>query len=323
MNEQSDTPELDGGLTSVKPPIPIFRVSSVVDRYFVYDVNTALWLRRSQRILGVLIGSLPQFPQQNVFQGLPLELQSEEVRLLCGSGLALVVDDGLVHSHNLRTVGTKDHARFISDLEQQGAKLARISAAAKERKTLEHRNSRRGESADIEDQSAQSPEDESSLFDSGDRYGRNTKPSSNPSKTTHAYSLTPATSYPPIAMPKFEDKGSIPTVNPASYNLFKYLYEQSYMLSPGLRFGCQFLVYPGDPLRYHSHFLANSYEWDQEIDLLDIITGGRLGTGVKKSFLIAGTDTKQRGNDDSGYRSEATKSPPSSTRTFCIEWGGM
>ena len=323
MGEQPDTPGLNGEFTSVKLPIPIFRVSSGVDKYFVYDADTALWLRRSQRILGVLIGSLPQFPQQNVFQGLPLELQSEEVRLLYDSGLALVVDDRPVHSQNLHTLNTKDHARFVSDLGQQGAKLARISAAAKERKTLEYRYNRRGESADIDDQSPQSPKDEDSLFDSSDVCDHGTKPRSDSSRTAHAYSLTPATSYPPIAIPTSEDKGPRPTVDPASYTLFKYLYEQSYMLSPGLRFGCQFLVYPGDPLRYHSHFLSNSYEWDQEIDLLDIITGGRLGTGVKKSFLIAGTDTNQRGSAGSRHRSIATNSSPSSTRTFCIEWGGM
>lgn len=83
-------------------------------------------------------------------------------------------------------------------------------------------------------------------------------------------------------------------------------------MTPGLRFGCDYTVYPGDPLRFHSHFVATGYEWDEEIRLLDIVGGGRLGTGVKKGFLIGGEnpERKSTGEDDR-------------VRTFCIEWGGM
>jgi len=79
---------------------------------------------------------------------------------------------------------------------------------------------------------------------------------------------------------------------------------------PGLRFGCDYNVYPGDPLRFHSHFAAVSYEWDEEICLLDLIGGGRLGTRVKKGFLIGGDDVEETSKDNT-------------VRTFCIEWGGM
>jgi tRNA-splicing endonuclease subunit Sen34 len=71
-------------------------------------------------------------------------------------------------------------------------------------------------------------------------------------------------------------------------------------------------VYPGDPLRFHSHFLAVGYDWEQEIPLLDLIGGGRLGTAVKKGFLIGGQDD-----------SKDTTSDNDGVRTFCLEWGGM
>ena len=83
-------------------------------------------------------------------------------------------------------------------------------------------------------------------------------------------------------------------------------------MMPGLRFGCDYNVYPGDPLRFHSHFLAVGYEWDQEIPLLDLIGGGRLGTAVKKGFLIGGKDTSDTMDEEGD-----------GVRTFCIEWGGM
>ena len=65
------------------------------------------------------------------------------------------------------------------------------------------------------------------------------------------------------------------------------------------------MAYPGDPLRYHSHFLVDGNEWDEEINLMDIVGGGRLGTGVKKGYLLGGTN--QNGQ----------------VKTFSIEWAGM
>lgn len=77
------------------------------------------------------------------------------------------------------------------------------------------------------------------------------------------------------------------------------------------------MAYPGDPLRFHSHFLCVGKQWDEEFDLMDLIGGGRLGTGVKKGFLIGGVEEtleeEERGSvEDSD-----------DVRTFCVEWGGM
>ncbi len=58
-------------------------------------------------------------------------------------------------------------------------------------------------------------------------------------------------------------------------------------------------------------FLGVGYEWEQEISMLDLIGGGRLGTAVKKGFLIGGKDPNTEVEEGGG------------TRTFAIEWGGM
>lgn len=81
-------------------------------------------------------------------------------------------------------------------------------------------------------------------------------------------------------------------------------------------------------------------DWDEEIDLLDLIGGGRLGTGVKKGWLLGGLE----GGDEGGGGSDGVESGGTSSgsevsvemengkltavekhrvRTFCIEWGGM
>jgi tRNA-splicing endonuclease subunit Sen34 len=81
-------------------------------------------------------------------------------------------------------------------------------------------------------------------------------------------------------------------------------------MMPGLRFGCQYSVYPGDPFRYHAHFLANQYAWSEEIAVMDLVATGRLATSVKKGFLLGGSDPDAVGES-------------SHVRTFCMEWAGM
>jgi tRNA-splicing endonuclease subunit Sen34 len=132
------------------------------------------------------------------------------------------------------------------------------------------------------------------------------------------YHITPVTSYSLFEIPSppaSTDTELLPPVL-ASYDLYAHMHSKGYYLSPGLRFGCQYLIYPGDPLRFHSHFLGVGYQWDEEIRMLDIVGGGRLGTGVKKGFLIGGVETiAEEDNDGTGKEGKV--------RTFCIEWGGM
>ena len=123
----------------------------------------------------------------------------------------------------------------------------------------------------------------------------------------------------------------LPPVPPSSYPLFAHLHAQKYFLAPGLRFGCQYMAYPGDPLRYHSHFLANGLDWDEEFGLQELVGGGRLGTGVKKSFVIGGVERSSKnggggnggGEDGRSVDSEKKSVSDGKVRAFSIEWAGM
>ncbi|KAJ9623290.1 tRNA-splicing endonuclease subunit [Taxawa tesnikishii (nom. ined.)] len=84
--------------STVTEPFPIFLTAH---RYLLYDVNTVTYVRREHNITGVLIGGLPQAPQQNVFLGMPLELMPEEARLLVEKEVAYIVDDVAAHKKNL------------------------------------------------------------------------------------------------------------------------------------------------------------------------------------------------------------------------------
>ena len=289
-------------------------------RYLLYDINTVTWLRRSHNILGVFIGSLPQSPQQNVFLGLPLELQPEEATLLLEKGLAFIADDLQIHKKAIKSSpkGLKD---YKATARREAFATAKAVLKQKQLKTQEVLQRLKVDPAiSSRDKIIDKDDYDESIVDTTQ------EPSSEPISSGIApYSSTPTTSYPPMATPLENSLLPLPEVDASSYALFKHLHASGYFMTPGLRFGCQFSVYPGDPLRFHSHFLAMGYDWDEEIDILDLIGGGRLGTGVKKGWLIGGAVKNSNTNAHTkDAQSNAVKDPEDfHVRTFCVEWGGM
>jgi tRNA-splicing endonuclease subunit Sen34 len=297
---------------SVSEPIPI---SLIAGRYLLFDVNVVTYLRRTHNICGSLIGGIPQAPQQNMFLGLPVELMPEEAALLVKKEIGYIVDDVAWHTQRFNTFEGEDRQKYLASLRSQGLK-ARKTAQFAARKRADHGlrklvAKKAIESDSSEDESLDTPFDGTSsdaLYDV-DRPS-SPAPSSIAFASSEPYALTPSTSYSPSSLPQNSSPAPDPPVGPG-YALFELLQSRGYFMMPGLRFGCNFNVYPGDPLRFHAHFLANAYEFDEEIPLIDLIGGGRLGTSVKKGFVIGGEDLDAEA--ESGRK----------MRTFCIEWGGM
>ncbi|KAF4584249.1 tRNA-splicing endonuclease subunit sen34 [Ophiocordyceps camponoti-floridani] len=63
------------------------RVCNVAGKFLVFDLESVALLRRELRTSGVLAGTTPQQPTQNMFLGLPVELDRIEaealVRCIC------------------------------------------------------------------------------------------------------------------------------------------------------------------------------------------------------------------------------------------------
>lgn len=315
-------------------PFPLFSVSSKSDTFILYDIDTITWLRKTHNILGVLVGTLPQFPQQNVFLGLPLELQSEEARLLVEKGVAYIVDDLHWHTTGMQSMTSALEETFKMALYREGKESARKENEKRElvrrkaMKRLQDRNKCDGDNIlEVKDVfKDEEAKEEEALFDKTSQSGiaKVSGPSTLSDTKPDSWIITPVTSSPPLQLPSMESSSTLPPVHQPSYALFKHLHSLGYFISPGLRFGCQFLVYPGDPLRFHSHFLAVATEWEEEIDLLDLVGGGRLGTGVKKGWLIGGFERKESaGGTASPFKKPGAVDANAKVRTFCIEWGGI
>lgn len=352
MSSSIDPSDTD---TAIEYPIPI---SKLANHYYIYNVHHVTHLRRHHNIPGVLIGSLPQAPQQNFFLGLPIQLLHEEARYLVESGVCYIVEDAKVHRQGLESLREEEKLRYIEGLREQGREISRavvrkqegnmekaLKGMSEEKRAMILRKKEearmratmveaQAKEAEIAGNEATEDDDEDdNLFPSYARGTPDSPTSSRPPRpatptpsvalsstsflaSTSHHHITPTTTstslITPPTPPTTPPPTTLPPVNPSAYALYKHLHAHSYFLSPGLRFGCQYTAYPGDPLRFHSHFLCRGYAWDEEIDLLDLVGGGRLGTGVKKGYLVGGTEVVEGPSVEEGE-----------VRTFCIEWGGM
>lgn len=269
------------------------------------------------------------------------------------SGLAYIVDDRKWHVEGLAAMSAKQKDEIRADLRLEGVRMAEEFESNKKSRTRKalKRIREEGSSAparrldaspapgDKEEEEEEEDNAAASLFHSPTTATPSPHPSqpTEPSPSRKPWTLTPTSSHPlllslPSPNPSSHPNSPthLPKVFPSSYALFAHLHALGYYLTPGIRFGCHFSVYPGDPLRFHSHFLAMSAGWDEEIGLLDLVGGGRLGTGVKKGWLVGGVEGKvgegvegegeeegEEGVDEKGGKGG------NGVRTFCIEWGGM
>ncbi|KAH3670871.1 hypothetical protein OGAPHI_000582 [Ogataea philodendri] len=105
-----------------------------------------------------------------------------------------------------------------------------------------------------------------------------------------------------------------------TYCVFKKLKQYGQFILPGLRFGGKFVSYPGDPLKYHSHFIVNTKNYySDKLDLMELTKGGRLATNVKKIWLLAGEKGISRNHKDGlSFLKQETR-----TVLFSIEWSGF
>ncbi|KAG1131805.1 hypothetical protein G6F37_006361 [Rhizopus arrhizus] len=172
----------------------LVEIKQCENKYLIFKAKDVERLRKEYRIVGALCGTLPDYPLQNTFYGLPLCLSPEEVDLLLSLNAATV---------------------------------------------------------------------------------KNTK-------------STPS-------LPKRND-------------VFRYFWSLNYHITSGYKFGGDYLLYPGDPMCFHSQFIVSVKKEKEAILPKEIVLMGRLATNVKKMFLLAGPR-------EDGAKNEMM--------TYSVEWAGF
>ena len=294
----------------------------------VFDVNDIRQIRDDYGILGTLIGTLLQYPQQNVFLLVPLKLMVWETMYLVEHGAILV--DYLKYRGSLRQtrlnricVGKSTEENFVitrdwigerdqDEREKGEVKVIENEADGKdeeedtqsedakpEHTQPEHTRSEHTQSEHTQPEDAPKDtqnEDNSTTFE--DNSSNDTPLDSSNDTPLDSSNDTPVDSsinsptIPPdciISLDSYLEAYIAHTKNNdvhRQYRIFRKLRDAGYFVLPGLKFGGDLVIYPGDPLKFHSYAIVKF----DEASANDILVGGRLATSVKKSFVVVGED---------------------------------
>ncbi|CAG8529342.1 7313_t:CDS:2 [Diversispora eburnea] len=244
-----------------QPPFKVHIVGK--NKAFVWDAK-----------VGSLVGSLPRFPLQNQFYGLPLSLTPEEVTLLLSEGIIVLVNDEKSHQTPTK-LQIEEYEK--SQKENENHQLQDISYDFKQK---EKRKIGFVSSITIKTVSTNSFEwynDDNQKFN-----------------TLEIAKQSNIWNWPETESEKYK------------FKIFYDLWKKGYFITSGIKFGGDYLLYSGDPLRFHSQYIATIMDRNKIISSLDIITFGRLGKAVKKSYMLCSWDQ----NFDKGIY-------------FCLEWAGF
>ncbi|KAJ4488018.1 hypothetical protein J3R30DRAFT_3280187 [Lentinula aciculospora] len=295
-------------------------------RAYIWDVDDLAKIRSEHRLCGLLVGTLPHLSQQNVFLGLPSQLTPEEATLLVEKEYAVFVDDANAYpelSQSQFQHWNAEQQEYIKRqqamLETENSKspelaqLATSEAAIQKRKERELKRQQKA----IELRKLQEAEGDGAtdaeLFQplpisSGDAAPSSNRPTTPAAPVQYNICITTSSSslnwyspdsctYSTIEAAQEAGIWDFPSnlQDRARYGVFTDLWEQGYFLGGGIRFGGDYLVYPGDPLRYHSHFCATVIESPTHtINPMEIVAHGRLGTATKKTHLFCGWDDEKK-----------------------------
>jgi tRNA-intron endonuclease len=80
------------------------------------------------------------------------------------------------------------------------------------------------------------------------------------------------------------------------YAVYRDLRDQELIVTPGIKYGCDFAVYKHGPGVDHAPYMVSVKKTKDEVTATEIVKAGRLATTVRKRFIIAIPDleTKQQ-----------------------------
>ncbi|XP_062606664.1 tRNA-splicing endonuclease subunit Sen34-like [Saccostrea cucullata] len=268
---------------SVSRPIKVYLQN---DKPLVWSSKDAVELREEWRIVGCLIGCLPRLPRQNNHLGLPLQLSKEEVTLMLEKGAIILVDG----NSGLRETSAQEKEEFDEYREQSYQN--QVEMFREERKREIHQNM--GNIIEGKKKKARMElEEKKSCGEVTEEVNEEEDFSIDVDKVPippipKKFSLVQLFTESPYVDEEVPAVWSFPTTerDHLRYHVYRDLWNQGYFLSNGSKFGGDFLVYPGDPSRFHSHYIAICIPHDKRMSALDLVSMGRLGSNVRKTVLM-------------------------------------
>lgn len=78
------------------------------------------------------------------------------------------------------------------------------------------------------------------------------------------------------------------------FRVYEDLRNRGYVVTPGIKYGCDFAVYENGPGIDHAPYIIQIIEMGETVTASEIVKAGRLATTVRKSFILAIVNTAIR-----------------------------
>eukprot|EP00038_Savillea_parva_P011797 m.200167 g.200167 ORF g.200167 m.200167 type:complete len:318 (-) comp20975_c0_seq1:92-1045(-) len=296
---------MSAGHAAVPPASDRITAHVTGDVVAVWSVDEATRIRTEHHIVGAAVGALAHHSQQNMVLGLPVVLSPEEVALLSTKDAIQFID--------LRGPRRKPSGASVELFRQDRERYLEVQAERLRRNAEERRaaidairrlGKRRKTAVDKQPEaSAACTEPSATSVAPATGASSTTATGSGASGALHQaarVAILTAGTYGDAATELLDHLPLLPSEIelPLRYNVAASdvlrrrcrvvadLHAKGYWITAGVKFGGDFLVYPGDPHRYHSHFVAVVVEPEQPITPHDIVSFGRLVTVVKKALIL-------------------------------------
>ncbi|XP_008424975.1 tRNA-splicing endonuclease subunit Sen34 [Poecilia reticulata] len=254
---------------------------------------------RSDGLVGALLGSLPRTPRQNVRLGRPLLLLPEEERLLGERRGAATLPARNQVSKRAGSEVLGNHWQRHAEEQQRSFEEQSVLALEDRKSALVRAMTSSSGSDPGSDEALQRRLLELEQNFSFPRSALAVQLSTARAGLSHC----------PEARAFLEADWPIRAQRcprrEARFQVFRDLRGRGFFLTSAGKFGGDFLVYPGDPLRFHAHFIAVCLALDESICLLDVLCVARLGSNVKKTVLLC------------------SPAPDGPVRYTSLQWSGM
>ncbi|XP_036441559.1 tRNA-splicing endonuclease subunit Sen34 [Colossoma macropomum] len=278
-------------------------ISFCGDAPFLWRVGDIKRAREEDGVVGALVGSLARQPRQNVRLGRPLEVLQEEACLLLERRRAAAVR----HKHKQeneesRLKAVQEYqARLERSYEEQCYLALEDKKAVLQRVMNEKQNDHSG-NGDTE----RAVRERLSSLEKSFCFPRSSMAVQLCTARAGFGHCPEEVGFLAADWPMPRDKRS-----ETRFRVYRDLRRKGFYLTSAGKFGGDYLVYPGDPLRFHSHFIALCLSMDEHSPLCDILAIARLGSNVKKTVLLC----SPRDPSDGEVEEEVVYSS--------LQWSGM
>ncbi|XP_053736638.1 tRNA-splicing endonuclease subunit Sen34 [Synchiropus splendidus] len=262
------------------------------------DSVALLWrsadLRAARRrgLVGALVGSLARAPRQNSKLGRPLLLLPEEEEVLRRSAAGCDVTSASHPALSRQDVPAAERRQQVAlyEAEQRRSHQQQQALALQDRKSCLTRAmwSAEPQAPVWSAPSGPAPPDRATAEDLQRRLTALEQDFVFP-RSAMAVQLSTARAgltHRPLSRLPSQTPGPGRAPPDARLRVFQDLRERGFFLTSAGKFGGDFLVYPGDPVRFHAHFIAVCQPLEQSVRLLDLLAVARLGSNVKKTVLL-------------------------------------